>query len=245
MLVVLQPYSLTYVDLDMTYANTNSAALSMAFERLSSLQHLRLTGNDVPRHDTSLGSALTALAQLSHLTSLELSGRWCSEVDCAQQSLVCGRVLAQPASVALQQLLTQPLPLQKLVLQLDFYLQVLNLVLLTKLKELNTVSFFASCVLAADSVLPTQLQRLGFHSWGSTTSLAPVTRLELQQLQHLSLTVDFTEQQPLLQLAQLPALQHLALQYDAFGSEQGHPTAATAPAWALLPQLRELTVEAR
>jgi hypothetical protein len=67
-------------------------------------------------------------------------------------------------------------------------------------------------------------------------SLLPVTRLELQQLQYLSLRVDFTEQQPLLQLAQLPALQYLVLQYRHAAAA----AAATAPAWGLLPQLQSL-----
>jgi hypothetical protein len=68
--------------------------------------------------------------------------------------------------------------------------------------------------------------------------LAPVTRLELQQLQHLSLRVDFTEQQPLLQLVQLPALQHLALQYRAAAAA----AASTTPEWGLLPQLHTLKI---
>jgi hypothetical protein len=53
------------------------------------------------------------------------------------------------------------------------------------------------------------------------------------------LQVDFPQQQPLLQLAQLPALQHLALQYFHGAAA----AAATAPTWKLLPQLRELVNE--
>jgi hypothetical protein len=70
--------------------------------------------------------------------------------------------------------------------------------------------------------------------------MAPLTRLRLKQLQHLSLRVDFEQPQLLLQLAQLPALAHLALQYDRHCHE--HTAAATAAAWPLLPQLRELDI---
>jgi hypothetical protein len=70
--------------------------------------------------------------------------------------------------------------------------------------------------------------------------MAPLTRLELKQLQHLSVRVDFEQPQLLLQLAQLPALTHLALQYDEGCA--GQPAAATASAWPLLPQLRELKI---
>jgi hypothetical protein len=71
--------------------------------------------------------------------------------------------------------------------------------------------------------------------------MAPLTRLELKQLQYLSLRVDFEQPQLLLQLAQLPALTHLALQYD--WRCEGEPAAATASAWPLLPQLRELEID--
>jgi hypothetical protein len=54
------------------------------------------------------------------------------------------------------------------------------------------------------------------------------------------LRVDFEQPQLLLQLAQLPALTHLALQYDRCC--EGEPAVATASAWPLLPQLRELDV---
>jgi hypothetical protein len=71
--------------------------------------------------------------------------------------------------------------------------------------------------------------------------MAPLTRLELKQLQHLSLRVDFEQPQLLLQLAQLPALTHLALQYD--WQCEGQPAVATASAWPMLPQLRELEID--
>jgi hypothetical protein len=52
--------------------------------------------------------------------------------------------------------------------------------------------------------------------------------------------VAFEQPQLLLQLAQLPALKHLALLYDAECA--GCPAIATASAWPLLPQLRELKI---
>jgi hypothetical protein len=117
--------------------------------------------------------------------------------------------------------------------------------LLTNLTELST----GSCEQAAATVLPAQLQRLHFHSGvdapqyypcGRAHTMAPLTRLELKQLQHLSLRVGFQQPQLLLRIAQLPALTHLALQYDERCGE--HLAAATASAWPLLTQLRELEI---
>jgi hypothetical protein len=123
-------------------------------------------------------------------------------------------------------------------LQLPIYdsyqLPVLNMALLTKLTELST----GRCLLEEATVLPAQLQQLHIHSRAGAHSMAPLTRVELQQLQHLSVRIDFEQPQLLLQLAQLPPLKHLALQYDC----DGQPAAATASAWPMLPQLRELEI---
>uniref|UniRef100_A0A383VRL7 F-box domain-containing protein n=1 Tax=Tetradesmus obliquus TaxID=3088 RepID=A0A383VRL7_TETOB len=229
-LAVLHPHSLTRVHLDLREATTDSSTLSKALKRLSSLQELCL----VNVHHPWQGSALTALAHLSQLTSLELSGR-CPTADTAQ-----GQVWHQ----ALAQLLAQPLPLQDLKLQLGCRLPALDMACLMQLTQLNS----SDCYLDAESVLPQQLRRLTCESWDSPGSLAPVTRLQLTQLQQLSLRVEFTQQQPLLQLAQLPALKHLALRYGFNLMDRTHAAAvpaasATAPAWALLPQLRELEIE--
>jgi hypothetical protein len=70
MLTALQPHSLTRVDLDFLKAATDSAALAITLQRLSSLQQLRISN----MHQASLWSALTVLVQLSQLTSLELRG---------------------------------------------------------------------------------------------------------------------------------------------------------------------------
>jgi hypothetical protein len=148
-------------------------------------------------------------------------------------------MLASPVSLALQQLLEQPLPLRSLRLPdyASFRLPVLNMALLTKLSELDTGMW----ELEDASVLPAQLQHVRFYSWVGADSMAPLTRLQLQQLQRLSVRVDFEQPQLLLQLVRLPALTHLALQYDDFC--EGGAAAATASAWPLLPQLRQLEID--
>jgi hypothetical protein len=85
--------------------------------------------------------------------------------------------------------------------------------------------------------LPRQLQhlRLGTCSSGSTLVAAVMS---LQQLTHLSFIVGFEEKEPLLQLAQLSALQHLALEYHSVSA-----AAATAAVWQCLPQLQELCLD--
>jgi hypothetical protein len=238
MLAALQVQHLTCVELDFRKANTDSSKLSSALVRLSNLQQLRL-GDML---DTSLGTALTTLVPLPQLTLLQFWGEWPSylQIVSAQtiRSARTSRVLASPVSDALQQLLAQPLPLKSLQLSVydSYQLPVLNMGLLTNLTELST----GRCLLEAATVLPAQLQRLHIHSWAGAHSMAPLTLVELQQLQHLSVRVDFEQPQLLLQLAQLPALTHLALQYDDFC--EGQAAAATASAWPMLPQLRELEI---
>ncbi|KAF6265678.1 hypothetical protein COO60DRAFT_1633460 [Scenedesmus sp. NREL 46B-D3] len=85
-------------------------------------------------------------------------------------------------------------------------------------------------------VLPVQLQQLTLEAWNSSDLLSVV--VPLKQLQRLRLLQGFSEQQPLLQLAQLPALQHLALQYVATNS-----AAESAASWVKLPQLQELHID--
>jgi hypothetical protein len=239
MLAVLHLDSLTHIELGLDQATTDSCTLTAVFAKLSSLQQLRLGSIS----DGQVGrAALSACAQLSKLTSMQFSGRWPRQ----WREAADGRPhqeLSQPVSVALQQLLAQPLPLRELSMELDCRLPVLDMALLTKLTKLDASG---SC-LPEDTVLPAQLHQLVLQSpcCGTATSLALVTRLQSNQLQHLSLSVEFTQQQQQqqqqqlqLQLAQLPSLQHLALQYF-------HPATAgaTASAWALLPQLRTLEID--
>jgi hypothetical protein len=131
LLEVLRPHHLTQLDLDLRNAVTDNATLPAALLQLSSLQELRLGG--MPDNELYVGRALTALAQLNHLTSLHLDGSWPedSNHDCGAPY-----VLAQPVARWLQQLLAQPLPLQKLQLSIDCNLPVLDMSNLTKLTEL-------------------------------------------------------------------------------------------------------------
>jgi hypothetical protein len=142
-----------------------------------------------------------------------------------------------------QQLLHQPLPqLQQLHIYLGVQLPVLHLAHLTRLRKIAGGGSEHPFYPAERSVLPAQLQHLQLMvsdpdlEWVSGRALACV--LPLQQLQQLELLAEFAEQQPLLQLAQLPALQHLTLRY------RGMVLAAkAAAAWLHLPQLHELRVE--
>jgi hypothetical protein len=146
--------------------------------------------------------------------------------------------LPQQAAAALQQLLAQQLPLQRLHF-LGFDLPVLDMSRLNKLTDLDTYY----CQLPAASVLPAQLQQLRCYSISNADSLAPVTRLQLKQLQHLEIRVESIARQQQLQLAQLPALQHLELLYHCPLQIAVAVTAGTASAWPLLPQLRNLHIE--
>jgi hypothetical protein len=60
----------------------------------------------------------------------------------------------------------------------------------------------------------------------------------LQQLQRLDLTINMDTADAVARMAQLPAMQHLALGYTRLGL-----AAATAHVWRQLPQMQELRVE--
>jgi hypothetical protein len=78
---------------------------------------------------------------------------------------------------------------------------------------------------------------LGLPPGGSGLGRALASLLPLQGLQHLDLLADFPQQQ-LVQLTQLPALQHLVLRYRSMSIAAG-----AAEAWAQLPQLREILID--
>jgi hypothetical protein len=163
------------------------------------------------------GSCLAGIAQLKHLTLLELKGRW--QDDEEEQPL---------------QLLAQALPLRELYI--DYGMRhgcKMDLAQLTQLQLLHS-----NVELCEGSVLPEQLQDLklrgAFYGQGLAANAFPAV-LRLQQLQRLEFEVGFQNPLLLKQLAALPALQHLALVYES-------PTqaVATASVWGQLPQLREL-----
>jgi hypothetical protein len=134
------------------------------------------------------------------------------------------------SGATLQRLLSQPLPLQHLLIMNCHSGEhaVMGLVKMTQLTELETIGWD----LKEGSVLPAQLQNyIGDAPQPSALS----TLLPLKQLQRLRLYVSFPDQQPLLQLAQLPALQHMSLHYY-----EENAAAGAAAAWPQLPQLQEL-----
>jgi Leucine-rich repeat (LRR) protein len=150
------------------------------------------------------------------LTSLSLAGNW-SNFD-------------RP----LQQALAQPLPLRQLHVAVGMpdRTPALNLVQLTQLEQLSTPQ-----KLGHGSLLPQQLQRLQLGPYAHSSELIAVLAPQhLQQLQRVQL-MDVQGKQVLLQLAQLPALQQLGLQYTSC-----EVAATTVAAWQHLPQLSELSL---
>uniref|UniRef100_A0A383W8V2 F-box domain-containing protein n=1 Tax=Tetradesmus obliquus TaxID=3088 RepID=A0A383W8V2_TETOB len=185
--------------------------------RLSSLQQLHLQGNHFMGSKLQDG-CLAVVVQLSQLTSLRLSGMWWG------------------IKKQLQQLLAQPLPLRQLVADfmdkaVDVRQALPSLAHLTQLTDLYIRG--SGMPGGAGAALPAQLQSLHL---GQCTNLAPV--LALKQLQRLTLWPGFAKQQQVLELASLPAVQELHLNYQG-----SLAAAAAAPTWVLLPQLRGLDVE--
>jgi hypothetical protein len=110
LLALLPPQGLTHLDLELEAAITDSSAMSAALVQLSNLQQLRIGS----MRDASLGSALTALAQLSRLSSLELCEPWprLGQSEWLPAPLLRSECLLPPEVAApLQHLLAQPLPL--------------------------------------------------------------------------------------------------------------------------------------
>jgi hypothetical protein len=224
-LATLPAHSLSHLDLTIRAGTNDSIDLAAVLSRLSLLQQLQLRSatDGQPPHPISLdiGSSLVSLGQLTRLTSLTLDGR--GNCELMDQDEMLQHVLAQ-----------QP-PLRELQL-LGWYddMQRANLAVLSQLEHLLVAG--SSDVLI--SALPNSLQRLELAVESSGETMSAV--LLLQQLQRLRRLQGFSEQQPLLHLTQLPALQHLALQYD-----MAWVAAAAAPAWPQLPQLQELLLEFR
>jgi hypothetical protein len=184
--------------------------------RLSSLQQLCLRRPySEDSNASAAGNCLAGIVQLSRLTLLRLHGTWPD--------------LQQP----LQQLLAQPLPLQQLDLNLAHGRQPpavpVNLAALTQLQELTTC-----CELPSGVQLPRSLRSLSQPLCQDGNNLTTAV-LPLHQLTYLSLSIEYQQCQPLLQLARLPALHHLQLAYY-----NPADAAATAAAWPQLPQLRGL-----
>jgi hypothetical protein len=228
MVAALPPHSLTMLDVGL-YSSCDSfddrmafdgTALSAALARLTSLQQLRVT---FLRFD-----CWPALGQLTLLTRLEMSGGYFDNADDNAGS-----------GAALLQLLEALLPLRQLRLRCVQKLRLpRDMRHLTRLEDLD----LDTAAGLEDTLLPRQLQRLSLPCWSVCALDGPALAavMPLQQLTSLSFEVGCGEQQPLLRLAQLPALQHLCLKYDLYTPEGLARCAATSPAWAQLPQLQRL-----
>jgi hypothetical protein len=213
-LSALPAHSLTQLDLSFRpehWCTVDAAAVSAALARLSNLQQLRLSSAG---RAALTGNCLACVPQLSRLTYLAVKGNWCG------------------SGAMLQQLLSQPLPLQQLlIMDCDFDEHAVpDLARMTQLTKLTAPRW----KLTEGSVLPAQLQHL--------EAAAPQPRtlsvlLPMKRLRRMRLYTSFPDQQPLLQLAQLPALQHVSLHYPALSAPAG-----AAAAWPQLPQLQELDI---
>jgi hypothetical protein len=219
MLAVLPAHSLTHLELrnwrqlNGAIANGPTAGLSAAVRQLSSLQQLHV----VDSSGELISSCMASVPQLSKLTLLRVEGHIHAS----------GRLL--------QQLVSQPLPLRQLLIG-SLNLPVLNMAALTCLEKFSNSSSDDHCAaLPVGCVMPQQLQQLSLGRCPTASSLQLVSGL--QQLRSVSLLVQFREYEPLLQLAQLPALQHVVLQI-----QRASVAAGTAPAWTQLTQLQELSV---
>jgi hypothetical protein len=218
LLAALPAHSLTRLEVNFSHSTAmDSATLSSALAQLSRLQQLSLA-NDVDhrcrRPSCHSCRSLLGLAQLQQLTSLRLCGYWSNS--------------GQP----LEQLFSQPLPLQELCINCNSIQPepVLNMAALVSLRKYTAISG-----LPEGSVLPPQLQQL--HLGKAITAGSMSALMPLQQLQHLTIIVCFEQQEPLLRLAQLPALQHVVMSYSCTVD-----AAASAAAWPQLPQLQDLKV---
>lgn len=217
-LAALPGHSLTRLELNLMHSSSmDGSLLSAALANLSRLQHLSLSSTSKQR--PVAGSCLLGLMQLGQLTSLELKGVWSADT-----------------AAPLQQLLSQPLPLQQLHLDLwrTSSMQrppALDLAALVQLRGLSIIND-----LPDGSVLPLQLQQLHLGD-GAISADGWSMLLPLQQLQQLTLVVMLEEQEPMLGLTELRALQHLVLRYS-----RDTDVGATAAAWRQLPQLQELSI---
>jgi hypothetical protein len=229
-LAALPAHSLTSLnlDLDFTAAKTpvglgvNGMAVAAALARLSSLQHLCLgsgLGFVISRDVTA--ACCASIAQLSQLRSLSLHGFW------------------QHAEEPLQQLLSQPLQLQELKLELMLVRKWQSALDMTALSRLTM--FSSSSWLSSGFVFPAQLQELSVWRCSSASTFAAAVA-PLQQLTWLQLDATFKDVQALAQLSELEALQDLSLSYEV-DQDAAITAAVTAAAWPQLSALRSPSVD--
>jgi hypothetical protein len=217
LLAALPAHSLTKLELN--YADNSAvdcSALSAALARLSNLRQLSITAD----HDNQLsGSCLSDVQQLSCLTSFKLACEW-SEFHKHLQTILDAPQLQQ---------------LQQLDL-IDLGFPVFGGLVLSRLMQLTELGVDELVSMGDHIQLPLQLQRLQLGPCDGPSSYTKI--LQLKQLQHLSLQVSDDSSDQLLQVGQLPALEHLALLYH-----EPEVAAAAAPVWPRLKQLRVLQLD--
>jgi hypothetical protein len=202
----------------------NKGSFGDALQRMSSLQQLTLHCGYLGLWDTrgEVYNIMPAVGHLQLLTRLELT-----HVD------------GITAMDALQQLLAQSPQLRVLHLGIDtdgwHHGQRPSL----DMSGLDRLQEFTCGALMDVAVLPTQLRRLDLGDTVTCVCRHIDVIMPLQQLIALHGAVHSDQQQPLLRLAQLPALQELHLFYYFLDC-----AAATAPTWQSLPQLCELKLKA-
>jgi hypothetical protein len=223
LLSALPAHSLTQLHLDLSCigaaTKSETSVISAAVAQLSGLQELHLEA----RITRFPGCVLPSLAQLSQLTSLRLVGNW------------------QKWEQPLQQLLGQPLPLRQLQLELCHDLPALDMSALGQLQQLTVVQMLPKGTVLPEQLRQIQLGNIRSPPFGTLQSAAELSALHsLKQLQRLELVVGTEDSEVLINLAQLSAVQDLALHYRATST-----AAVTASVWLQLPQLQELTVDDR
>uniref|UniRef100_A0A383W1D2 Uncharacterized protein n=1 Tax=Tetradesmus obliquus TaxID=3088 RepID=A0A383W1D2_TETOB len=249
LLAALPAHSLTQLTLDLGSAQQgdsyqlDAAAAAAALARLSSLQQLTMQNTDCMCENAA--SCLAAVSELTQLTLLHLSafdqyeGVWEGDNDDDEE---VGPLELQALLPRLSQLRVLRLPTGS-----DGAWPPLDFSHMTQLQELTNgvgTGAWQSNEFDAGQQFPAQLRKLDFRRMRDVQQLGAV--MQLQQLEGLTFLCELGASEPeqpdmvqLLQpLAKLPALQQLSITFD-----KPHVAAAAAAAWALLPQLSELTLK--
>jgi hypothetical protein len=222
-LLLALPMSVTRLDLQYSEAWRSglcfdSSSIAAAVAQLSQLRSLDLSGN--------MGNAcLAAVGQLAHLTDLDIN-----QVDVRANGTAAGRC----------DLHLLPQQLQHLVLTVSSETRP-SAVALGHVTALKTLNLTLHCSTAPGSSLPSSLTALTVwqREEGATAGSAQYLGLTaLQQLQRLLVEFGWDQPQLLLQLSALEALTDVELCYmDAVSAQRA------APAWQQLSMLRALTID--
>jgi hypothetical protein len=227
LLSVLPAHSLTTLSLKLVSgtAATRASVELTQLARLTRLQQLRLEGRKLRgrskyRYNVPDG-CFEGVEQLRSLTSLRVSGYWSGM---RQQ---------------LEALLALPLPLQLLESAVDDEIDGPGQVWFPRIVHLTQLTeLIMPTSMPPGAALPPSLRRLDVQL---SSDFAPMLQLQHLTIVRIGRDRDTTPSGAIphtrvLQLAQLPSLQTLALHY--YGEVES--AAAAAQTWPLLPQLREL-----